>query len=81
MINPIKSNRNDRVISVSMLFLFEINDPLSWGERDDVIMMSGVHLYHYMINPFKSHQDRMRNGQVISVNMLFLSEISEAERS
>jgi len=48
--------------------------------RDDVIMMSWVHLYHYMINPFKSHQDRMRNDQVTSVNMLFLSEISEPER-
>ncbi len=47
--------------------------------RDDVIMMSGVHLYHYMINPFKSHQDRMRNDQATGVNMLFSSEISEAE--
>ena len=28
----------------------------------------------------KSNQDRMRNDQVISVNMLFWSEISEAER-
>ena len=48
--------------------------------RDDVIMMSWVHFYHYMINLFKSHQDRMRNDQVTSVNMPFLSEISEAER-
>jgi len=47
---------------------------------NDVIMMSGVHIYHCMIYPFKSRQDRMRNDQVISVNTLFLSEISEAER-
>ena len=33
--------------------------------------MSGVHLYQCMINPIKSHQDPMRNDQVLSVNMLF----------
>ena len=38
---------------------------------DDIITMSGVHLYQCMINPIKSHQDPMRNDQVISVNMLF----------
>ncbi len=30
-----------------------------------------------MINPIKSHQNRMRNDQVISVNMSFLSKFNE----
>ena len=47
---------------------------------DDAITMLGVHLYQCMINPIKSHQDPMRNDQVLSVNMLFSSEIIEAER-
>ena len=46
---------------------------------DDVIMMPAVNLYHCMINLIKSHQYRMRNDQVIDVNMLFSSKISEAE--
>ena len=47
---------------------------------DDVIMMPAVNLYQCMINPIKSHQYQMRNDQVIVVNMLFSSKISEAER-
>ena len=43
-------------------------------------MMPGARVYECMISPIKSHQDWMRNDQVLSVNMLFLSEISEAER-
>ena len=49
-------------------------------DHDDVIKMSGVHLYQCMIHPIKSHQDPMRNDQVLSVNMLFSSEVIEAER-
>ena len=47
--------------------------------RDDIVMTSKVQLYQCMINLIKSHQDWLRNYQVISVNMLFLSEISEPE--
>ena len=78
MINLLKSHqdrmRNDQVISVNLLFCPKSVDRKG---RDDVIMMSGVHLYHYMINTFKSHQNRMRNDQVISVSMSFSSEINE----
>jgi len=78
MINPFKSHhdrmRNDRVISVNMLFCLKSVDQKGC---DNFIMTSWVHLYHSLINPFKSHHDRMKNDQVISVNMLFLSVISE----
>ena len=69
--------RNDQVIRKTCCYR-----PKSVNRKGsyDVIMMHAVNLYQIMINPMKSHQDRMRKTQVISVNTLFLSEISEAER-
>ena len=75
-LKPVNRKYRDDIIMISgrhfypsMLFLSKISEPerSAWRQHD-----VWSYLYQCMINPIKSHQDRMRNGRVISVNMLFL---------
>ncbi len=50
-------------------------------DSDGAIMTSRVNFDQCMSNPIKSHQDKIINDQVISVNTLFSSEISKPERT